>query len=629
MVFKGFRGFGKDSEFIDLKDLTILTGKNSSGKSTFLKLIKLFGDALSEVETLYNVLNLKIQIDNELIGGKQNLTSIEKVTEVKWVFSVPIEFYFDYHEIHLSLKINEYLISIEKIEIFDLISLKSKKPFISVDSKLTILNIKYLFSKYRFSASFINAIEQIRNNYSIEVLSDNEILNSIKHEYSLYGFTNEDILYFVKTNPYPIDFDENTIIGENNLKLVDEKFMELDINSNDFLYKIEYQENSDAIKFYLPPEKFLKISKNGINSLINGSVWRETILSFIDESESIDSLSHFEKLLIDWYDYELEYYVINTKDFSFEGMAYHHSEQAIEIQSKKQIIPWFKSGQTNSSNELIGYTDFRYELMSINQDKISHFVKISFDIYQKYIMDFFHKINHIKYLSNIRNIPERSYNIFNSQSLFSKFIKYWRTISDIEQNFKLDFLRYYLQLFEIADDVKIKIEDNVGFIKLKKKGHLISVIDEGSGVSNLLSLLLFLALNISKNMEDDYSFQKKIELLVLEEPESNLHPSMQSKIADLLVDVILNWNVNFIIETHSEYLIRKLQYLVAKEVMQPDSISLNYFSLDYKANAPFISHVKIPISKDGRLEAEFGSGFFDEADNIAIQLFNLQKSRLN
>ncbi len=44
IAFRGFRGFGPDTDFIELKELTIFTGKNGSGKSTFIKLLQLFSN---------------------------------------------------------------------------------------------------------------------------------------------------------------------------------------------------------------------------------------------------------------------------------------------------------------------------------------------------------------------------------------------------------------------------------------------------------------------------------------------------------------------------------------------------------------------------------------------------------
>jgi len=42
IIFNGFRGFGYTDNAIQINDITILTGKNSSVKSTFVKLLNVF-----------------------------------------------------------------------------------------------------------------------------------------------------------------------------------------------------------------------------------------------------------------------------------------------------------------------------------------------------------------------------------------------------------------------------------------------------------------------------------------------------------------------------------------------------------------------------------------------------------
>ena len=50
--------------------------------------------------------------------------------------------------------------------------------------------------------------------------------------------------------------------------------------------------------------------------------------------------------------------------------------------------------------------------------------------------------------------------------------------------------------------------------------------------------------------------------MLLEEPEANLHPAFQSKLADLFSEVAVDYEQQLIVETHSEYMVRKFQYLV-------------------------------------------------------------------
>ncbi len=131
-----------------------------------------------------------------------------------------------------------------------------------------------------------------------------------------------------------------------------------------------------------------------------------------------------------------------------------------------------------------------------------------------------------------------------------------------------------------------------------------------------------------------WSLNAKFPILLIEEPEANLHPSLQSKLADFFEELVKRFQIKLIIETHSEYLIRKLQYLVAsnKSELTKEDVIIHYL---YPPNHPEVLSgevqqvKKIEIDEFGRLNKEFGKGFFDEADNIAMELFLLQQSQSN
>ncbi len=113
---------------------------------------------------------------------------------------------------------------------------------------------------------------------------------------------------------------------------------------------------------------------------------------------------------------------------------------------------------------------------------------------------------------------------------------------------------------------------------------------------------------------------------MIEEPEANLHPALQSKLADIIVYCKQNYHINFIIETHSEYFVRKLQYLVAKGDFKTEDVNLYYFPSqttlsDTKGN---IIPYEININSNGSLTNDFGSGFFDEAISWKFELLKLK-----
>lgn len=62
--------------------------------------------------------------------------------------------------------------------------------------------------------------------------------------------------------------------------------------------------------------------------------------------------------------------------------------------------------------------------------------------------------------------------------------------------------------------------------------------------------------------------------VLLEQPELHLHPSAQFSLADALVDASLRKGVQFIVESHSEHFLRRLQRRVAEEKLAADQIAL-------------------------------------------------------
>jgi len=76
--------------------------------------------------------------------------------------------------------------------------------------------------------------------------------------------------------------------------------------------------------------------------------------------------------------------------------------------------------------------------------------------------------------------------------------------------------------------------------------------DVGIGVSQVLPVLTLAY------------FAKRGSTILLEEPEIHLHPLAQSVLADLFVEVAKERGIQFIVETHSEHIFRRMQTLIAK-----------------------------------------------------------------
>jgi predicted ATPase len=113
--------------------------------------------------------------------------------------------------------------------------------------------------------------------------------------------------------------------------------------------------------------------------------------------------------------------------------------------------------------------------------------------------------------------------------------------------------------------------------------------------------------------------------IAIEEPEIHLHPKYQSLLADLFVEAYQNYNIHFIIETHSEYLIRKLQTMIAKKEVSNSDVSIIYVydKENRPDNEPQVK--RIDVSNKGMLLGRFGEGFFDEADELSLYLLMQQR----
>ncbi len=64
--------------------------------------------------------------------------------------------------------------------------------------------------------------------------------------------------------------------------------------------------------------------------------------------------------------------------------------------------------------------------------------------------------------------------------------------------------------------------------------------------------------------------------IIAEQPELHLHPRAQGGLAELMAEVTRERGVQFLVETHSEHVFRRLQTLMAAETVRPDECAL-YF----------------------------------------------------
>ena len=90
------------------------------------------------------------------------------------------------------------------------------------------------------------------------------------------------------------------------------------------------------------------------------------------------------------------------------------------------------------------------------------------------------------------------------------------------------------------------------------------ITDVGFGVSQVLPVLVLCY------------YAPPGSTLIFEQPELHLHPAVQSTLADVFIDVIQKRQIQIILESHSEHLLRRIQRRIAEETLKTEDTAL-YF----------------------------------------------------
>ncbi len=128
----------------------------------------------------------------------------------------------------------------------------------------------------------------------------------------------------------------------------------------------------------------------------------------------------------------------------------------------------------------------------------------------------------------------------------------------------------WLQKLELAHSFSLvpkgSIDDNNYEVRIQQTFNSteVTLADMGHGVSDLFPLLVHCC------------YVPKGSTLILEQPGIHLHPKAQADLADLLIEVITERNLQILIESHSEHLLNRLQRRVAEEKIAADQTAL-YF----------------------------------------------------
>ena len=128
----------------------------------------------------------------------------------------------------------------------------------------------------------------------------------------------------------------------------------------------------------------------------------------------------------------------------------------------------------------------------------------------------------------------------------------------------------WLQKMDLAHSFSLglsgSLEDNNYEVRIQKSPNSaqVTLADMGHGLADLLPLLVHCY------------YVPEGSTVILEQPGVHLHPMAQAQLADLFLDVIAERNLQILVESHSEYLLTRLQRRIAEKKIAEDKMAL-YF----------------------------------------------------
>ncbi|MHB1046356.1 MAG: AAA family ATPase [Thermoanaerobaculia bacterium] len=118
-------------------------------------------------------------------------------------------------------------------------------------------------------------------------------------------------------------------------------------------------------------------------------------------------------------------------------------------------------------------------------------------------------------------------------------------------------IAWWLKRMKVIDSFKVERisknrKDYEVQVKRTPSSAEVLITDVGFGVSQLLPVLV------------QCYYAATGSTVIFEQPEIHLHPRVQADLADVLLDAVKRCNVQFLVESHSEHFLRRLQRRVAE-----------------------------------------------------------------
>lgn len=223
----------------------------------------------------------------------------------------------------------------------------------------------------------------------------------------------------------------------------------------------------------------------------------------------------------------------------------------------------------------------------------------------------------VNYVSPLRAFPKRYYfldkaktNAFLDTLDGEAIAEILKENSDIRND-----VNEWLKRFNLQVNVG-PVKEYIHQILVSQNSLNLDITDVGFGVSQILPVIIqgFLS--------------KPQSITLIEQPEIHLHPKMQADLADLFIDISIKKdkrsndviNKYLIIETHSEYLLKRLRRRISEKKINADNVAIYSIEQSTENNCAIIKDLSISETGNFDWPKDFYSG--DIADDVYTFLRN-------
>lgn len=354
--------------------------------------------------------------------------------------------------------------------------------------------------------------------------------------------------------------------------------------------------------------------------------WKYEPPTNVSEKESLYFKADEIKITAN-FEFDNQSKLTKTKNMTFELCEKHTELGEFSYKENKLRVPNFNPLITTEINKF-----YQIHTGSITKPE-------EFSLVNHFAVETERVFNNIHYLGPLRDIPKRLYlwagdapeavgqrgentvaAILSKKDSTTNTYKYTATPKVMSFDELTVHSLYKLELiheFSVEAIAKGRKEHEV-FIRINNSSPKVKISNVGFGISQALPVI------VQAFYAEDNS------TVIMEQPEIHLHPKVQSGLADIFIDALhiekrqnpilrnrfcKRENLQFIIESHSEHFLTRLQRRIAEEKIKPEEVAI-YF-VDNKAGKATIEELR--INEYGDIENWPENFFGDEMGDLVAR----------